>query len=104
MRRSVILAVSDPGVVHTTVGERREIPLTEIQESTANPRRVFDPIRLEELAATIRERGVLEPIIVRPNPAGSGYEIVAGARRFRAATLAGLTSIPATIRTELNDV
>lgn len=64
------------------------------------PRRFFDPAALEELAASIRERGVLEPIVVRPKD--GRYEIVAGERRFRAGKLAGLEEIPVVIR-ELSD-
>jgi ParB family chromosome partitioning protein len=64
------------------------------------PRRFFDPTALNELAASIRERGVLEPIVVRPKD--GRYEIVAGERRFRASKIAGLDEIPAVIR-ELSD-
>jgi ParB family chromosome partitioning protein len=64
------------------------------------PRKSFDPAALEELATSIRERGVLEPIVIRPKD--GRYEVVAGERRFRASKLAGLTEIPAVIR-ELSD-
>jgi ParB family chromosome partitioning protein len=64
------------------------------------PRRFFDPVALDELAASIRERGVLEPIVVRPKD--GRYEIVAGERRYRASQLAGLEEIPVVIR-ELSD-
>lgn len=64
------------------------------------PRKYFDPAALEELAASIRERGVLEPIVVRPKD--GRYEIVAGERRFRACKLAGLEEIPVVLR-ELSD-
>src|SRR5215208_1544834 len=64
------------------------------------PRRFFDPTALEELAASIRARGVLEPIVVRPKD--GRYEIVAGERRFRASKLAGLEEIPAVVR-DLSD-
>lgn len=59
------------------------------------PRKNFDPVALEDLAHSIREKGVLEPIIVRR--AGDGYEVVAGERRARAAQLAGLAEVPAIV-------
>jgi ParB family chromosome partitioning protein len=78
----------------------RDIPLSRIQESNTNPRRQFDETRLAELADNIRLHGVLQPILVRPLPGGEAesYELVAGARRYRASRLAKCESIPATIR------
>lgn len=72
------------------------LPLAQIQPNPFQPRRHFDPEALAELAASIRAQGVLQPVLVRPS--GSGYELVAGERRFRAAGLAGLSQIPALIR------
>lgn len=66
-----------------------------IHESTTNPRRTFDETRLYELATSIRQHGLIQPITVRPNE--DGFEIVAGARRYRAAKLAELFSNPARI-------
>ena len=66
-----------------------------IHESTTNPRRTFDEDKLYELAASIKQHGLIQPITVRPNE--DGFEIVAGARRYRAAQLAELFSIPARI-------
>ena len=66
-----------------------------IHESTTNPRRTFESCKLEELAESIRQHGLIQPITVRPN--ANGFEIVAGARRFRAAQLAELFSLPARI-------
>lgn len=71
-----------------------------IHESTTNPRQTFEPIKLEELAESIRQHGVIQPITVRPN--ADGFEIVAGARRFRAAQLAELFSLPCRV-VELDD-
>ena len=71
-----------------------------IHESTTNPRRTFDEAKLYELAESIKQHGLIQPITVRPN--ASGFEIVAGARRFRAAQLAELFSLPARI-VELTD-
>lgn len=58
------------------------LPLTSITESPLNPRRTFSAEAHAELTASVRERGVLEPLLVRPQ--GDGYEVVAGARRLRA--------------------
>lgn len=82
----------------------QDIPLGHIQESKTNPRRQFDEIKLAELAENIRQHGVLQPVLVRPLPGGDAglYELVAGARRYRASKLAGRETIPATIR-ELTD-
>src|SRR5271154_213627 len=66
-----------------------------IHESATNPRKTFDEARLYELAESIRQHGLIQPITVRPN--NSGFEIVAGARRHRAAQIAELFSIPARI-------
>ena len=82
----------------------QEIPLTHIQESKTNPRRQFDEAKLAELADNIRLHGVLQPVLVRPLPNGDSghYELVAGARRYRASRLANRETIPATVR-ELTD-
>jgi ParB family chromosome partitioning protein len=82
----------------------QDIPLSRIQESKTNPRRQFDEVKLGELADNIRQHGVLQPILVRPMPDGEPetFELVAGARRFRASKLAKRETIPATIR-ELTD-
>ncbi len=81
-----------------------DIPLERIRESTTNPRRVFDETKLREFADNIRLHGVLQAILVRPVPDGEGgaYELVAGARRFRASKLAAKSTIPATVR-DLSD-
>ena len=71
-----------------------------IHESTTNPRRTFDEAKLYELAESIKHNGLIQPITVRPN--NQGFEIVAGARRYRAAQLAELFSVPARI-VEIDD-
>ena len=78
--------------------ELRRIPLADLVPSKLNPRSTFDPAALEELAASIREKGVLEPIIVRANGKKASYEIVAGERRFKASKLAEQKDIPAIVR------
>lgn len=80
--------------------EYRSIPLAELVESTTNPRKTFDERQLEELAESIRSKGVLLPLLVRP--VNGHYEIVAGVRRYRASKLAGSDTVPATVR-DLSD-
>jgi ParB family chromosome partitioning protein len=71
------------------------LPLDSLVESTTNPRRTFDEARLEDLAESIRTQGLIMPLVVRPK--GDLYEIVAGARRYRAAKLALVETVPARI-------
>ena len=78
-----------------------EIPLDEIRSNPYQPRVIFDSEALEELANSIKEHGVIQPIIVKKGI--KGFELVAGERRTRAARLAGLKNIPAIIK-EFNDV
>ena len=73
-----------------------EVPIADLRPNPYQPRRVFDEEKLEDLAASIREHGVIQPIIVRA--AVRGYEIVAGERRWRAAKSAGLTQVPVVVR------
>ena len=77
--------------------ELRELPVELIAASPNQPRRAFDEAALEGLAGSLRERGVLQPVLVRP-VAGGTYELVAGERRWRAAQLAGLDTVPALVR------
>jgi ParB family transcriptional regulator, chromosome partitioning protein len=81
--------------------DRRTVPLAALKPGRFNPRRSFSEAQLEELAASIRERGLVQPIVVRPS-SGDAYEIVAGERRWRAAQLANLHDVPVIVRT-LND-
>ena len=80
------------------------IPLGNLAESPSNPRKHFDPAKLEELSRNIRELGILEPLLVRVHANGNGttHQIICGHRRYRAARMAGLTGVPATIR-EVSD-
>ena len=76
----------------------QQIPLHEIQANRYQPRHEFDESALEDLKESIVQHGVLQPILVRQLPAGKGYELVAGERRFRASRLAGLETVPALVR------
>ncbi len=73
------------------------IPVAKIEPNADQPRKHFNPETIEELANSIREKGVLQPIIVKKKSAGT-FEIVCGERRFRAATACGLTEVPAIIK------
>jgi len=78
-------------------GDLRQMPLDDIQRGRYQPRRDLEPQALEELANSIRAQGVMQPIVVRPVAEGR-YEIIAGERRWRAAQMAGLSTIPVIIR------
>jgi ParB family transcriptional regulator, chromosome partitioning protein len=75
----------------------REVPVELVKANQRQPRRRFDDDSLAELAQSIRSRGLLQPVVVRPLPGGH-YELLAGERRLRAARLAELESIPAVVR------
>src|SRR5258706_2379839 len=80
-------------------GDSREVPIDRIRRSELNPRKNFDEKELNELADSIRERGLVQPLIVRPMKNELGhYEIVAGERRWRAAQRTSLRNIPVIIR------
>lgn len=97
---------------HTKPAQSFElIPLADLSPSPTNPRRTFDEGKLLEMADSIARHGVLQPILVRPWPAGQvmpgvvafgtaapGYEIIAGERRYRAAKIAAVETIPANVR------
>jgi ParB family chromosome partitioning protein len=91
-----ILSVSaDAG--RARADELRELPVELITPNPTQPRRRFDQEALQALAGSLGERGVLQPVLVRPK-AGGTYELVAGERRWRAAGIAGLETIPALVR------
>src|ERR1700689_854123 len=71
----------------------RELPIGLIEPNLLQARRYFDEETLQKLGGSLRERGVLQPVLVRSGPDGS-YELIAGERRWRAAQLAGLQTIP----------
>jgi ParB family transcriptional regulator, chromosome partitioning protein len=91
-----ILSAS-PANAKTSEEELRQIPLELISPNPNQPRRRFDEETLAALAGSLGERGVLQPVLVRPK-AGGTYELVAGERRWRAARIAGLEAIPALVR------
>ena len=91
-----ILSVSDASGAPQS-DELREVPLEQIMPNSSQPRRRFDTQALQALAESLGERGVLQPVLVRPK-SGGRYELVAGERRWRAAKIAGLQAIPALVR------
>jgi len=95
---AILSAPGGEGVSPAPAGESLQLlPTAAIRPNPFQPRTVFDAEALEELAQSIRQQGVIQPIIVRKTNA-SGYELIAGERRWRAAELAGLEEIPAVIR------
>jgi ParB family chromosome partitioning protein len=91
-----ILSVSAEGA-KAREEELRDLPLESIVPNPRQPRRRFDEEALQALAGSLGERGVLQPVLVRPK-AGGTYELVAGERRWRAAQIAGLKTVPALVR------
>jgi ParB family chromosome partitioning protein len=81
------------------VAELREIPVELVSPNPRQPRSAFDEGSLLALAESLRERGVLQPVLVRPVPGGT-YELIAGERRWRAAQLAGFETVPALVRSQ----
>jgi len=84
------------GSSESASGHLRDIALQDIRPNPAQPRKHFDDASLAALADSIRERGVLQPIIVQPR-SGGGYELIAGERRWRASKIAGVATIPALV-------
>ena len=83
--------------VDEKISRLKDLPISDVEPDPDQPRRDFKPEQLEALANSIREHGVLQPIVVTKN--GKKYQIVAGERRWRAAQIAGLSEIPAIVRT-----
>jgi ParB family chromosome partitioning protein len=92
---AAILSVSDDAEARGP--DLRELPIELVRPNAKQPRKRFDDAGLEALAASLREQGVLQPILVRPQHGGT-YELVAGERRWRAAKLAGLDRVPAIVQ------
>ncbi len=95
---SAIFADEDPSAPDQT-GNPRTLPVAQIYPNAKQPRKNFDKDALNDLAASIKEKGILQPLLVRPHPDKSNaYEIVAGERRWRAAQQAQLHEVPVIIR------
>lgn len=87
---------------HQPSGQFLHIPLGEIRPNPDNPRKHFDKTPLNELAESIKAHGVRQPILVRPHPDGTGFQLVVGERRWRASKLAGKSTVPGYVD-EIND-
>lgn len=102
--RGLASLIGEPAMANPRLpneGQQRVVPIDQVHSSPLNPRKAFDEAELDELANSIRQKGLVQPIIVRPDPNG-GYEIVAGERRWRASQRAGLHEIAAIVR-DLDD-
>jgi len=92
-------ANSDAPLSSPNMGSETFIPIEQVTRNPNNPRRNFVEEELNDLAASIREHGIVQPVVVRPSPRGDAtYELIAGERRWRAAQKAGLIQIPAIVR------
>jgi ParB family chromosome partitioning protein len=85
------------GETRPTINPDRTVPIEFVARSPKNPRRYFDEAELQDLAGSIRQHGIVQPVVVRP-VGTDRYEIIAGERRWRAAQLAGLVQIPVIVR------
>jgi ParB family chromosome partitioning protein len=91
-----------PRVAESPASGQKRLPLDFVVANRANPRRDFDSDQLDELTSSIREKGVMQPLLVRPTEDPNIFEIIAGERRWRAAQRAGLHDVPVIIR-EVDD-
>lgn len=89
-------AVSTSSTHQDGANEYRQIPLNQLTPGRYQPRKAFDPTELDELSQSVKANGIIQPILV--TPFNDGFEIVAGERRWRAATQAGLQTIPAVVK------
>ncbi len=84
---------------NTSVGQETKIPIANLKPSPSQPRRLFNKNSINELADSIKAKGLVQPLVVRPSPSdANSYEIIAGERRWRAAQIAQLHEVPAVIR------
>ena len=98
--RGLAALIGDMGAetpAHERVRGQRRVPIEHLKPNPRNPRRNFADAELDELAASVRERGIIQPIVVRGARSGEGYEIIAGERRWRAAQRAGLHDVPVVV-------
>jgi ParB family transcriptional regulator, chromosome partitioning protein len=93
---ALIPGASEPRIETDSEGLSFRVEVDRITPSPFQPRRTFDEAKIEELASSIRNQGIIQPLVVRRN--GDGYELIAGERRWRAAMRAGLTHVPIVVR------
>jgi ParB family transcriptional regulator, chromosome partitioning protein len=100
-QRTAATAVQEAPEPQSSRLQAASIPISEVQPNPLQPRSVFDATRLQELANSIETHGIIQPILVRRK--GAHYELIAGERRLRAATLAGLVEVPAIVQDYADD-
>jgi ParB family chromosome partitioning protein len=95
---SALIPVAPPQLVQSTPNDdpKTDVDIEKISPSPFQPRRAFDEAKLQELAMSIRNQGIIQPLVVRPK--GERFELIAGERRWRAAMKAGLTRVPVVVR------
>jgi ParB family chromosome partitioning protein len=95
---SALIPVAQPQTVQSTTSDdpKTEVDIDRISPSPFQPRRAFDETKLQELVMSIRNQGIIQPLVVRPK--GERFELIAGERRWRAAMKAGLTRVPVVVR------
>ena len=93
---ALIPAAAEPTLQPPQENPSREVAVERIAPSPFQPRRSFDEAKIEELAVSIRNQGIIQPLVVRPQ--GDGFELIAGERRWRAAMRAGLSRVPVVLR------
>jgi ParB family chromosome partitioning protein len=93
---ALIPGASEPRIETDGEAVSFRVEVDRITPSPFQPRRTFDEAKIEELASSIRNQGIIQPLVVRRN--GDGYELIAGERRWRAAMRAGLTHVPIVVR------
>src|SRR5438874_6143668 len=98
---SALLPDPEPAPAPLAVDRASEAPVASLEPNTFQPRSAMDPARLSELTASIRESGIVQPILVRRH--GERYQIIAGERRWRAAQQAGLATVPVVVREVADD-
>lgn len=99
--RGLASLIGEPAPVQPRLppeGEQRLVGIDQLKGGPSNPRKSFRDEDLAELTESIRQKGLVQPIVVRPDPAGAGYEIVAGERRWLASQRAGLHQVPVIVR------
>jgi ParB family transcriptional regulator, chromosome partitioning protein len=100
-KRGATLAALLPDKAAAATGDEsgrvRQVPIEEVRPNRFQPRKTFDPAKLQELVASVRANGIIQPVLVRL--ADGGYELIAGERRYRAACMAGLKAVPAIVQT-----
>jgi ParB family chromosome partitioning protein len=95
---SALIPVAPPQSLQNTSSDdpKMQVDIDKISPSPFQPRRAFDEIKLQELAMSIRNQGIIQPLVVRPK--GERFELIAGERRWRAAMKAGLSTVPVVVR------